>query len=76
MVATQDAARPPWWHPPRHRIGPMGWLVMTVLALGVGAISVRYLVPGMPGAFPEQAEVFRDHALYGSGSMSPAACWR
>ena len=37
---------------------------MTVLALGVGAFSVRYLLPGMPGAFAEQAEVFRDNAVW------------
>jgi hypothetical protein len=37
---------------------------MTVLVLGVGAVSVHYLVPGMPGAFAEQAEVFRDNAVW------------
>ena len=37
---------------------------MTVLAFGVGAVSVRYLLPGMPGAFAEQAEVFHDNAVW------------
>ena len=63
MVTTHDAPRP-LRRPARGRVGPLGWLVMTVLALGVCAVSVRYLLPGMPGAFAEQAEVFRDNAVW------------
>ena len=63
MVATHDAPRP-HRRPARGHIGPLGWLVMTVLAFGVGALSVRYLLPAMPGAFAEQVEVFRDNAVW------------
>jgi len=63
-LTTADASRLPWCRPAAGRVGRFGWLVMTVLALGVGAVSVRYLVPGMPGAFAEQAEVFRDNAVW------------
>lgn len=58
-----------------NRIGPMGWVVMAALALGVCAVSLRYLVPGMPGAFPSMPMCFVTTPC-GSACMWSVGCSR
>ncbi len=37
---------------------------MAVLAVGIAVFSLHYLRPGMPDGFPQQLDVFREHAVW------------
>ncbi len=38
----------------------IGWIVMTLSALLLALVSARYMLPSMPGAFPQQAALYLD----------------
>ena len=38
----------------------IGWSVMTLSAVLLALFAARYFFPGMPGAFPQQADLYAD----------------
>ena len=42
----------------------VGWVLAAILALGIALFSLHYLRPGMPDGFPQQLEIYRDHAFW------------